>query len=559
MLPVIDLQTDITVVGAGMVGAAAALSLSRAGFNITLIEANAVPQWSEQEYGLRVSAISAASERLLEDVGVWNKILNRRVSPYVAMHVWDASGSGRLDFDAADSGQASLGHIVENNLINACLVEEIRNQSNINFVTGSRLSGLTWLHDSIQIKLENGKEIQSTIVLAADGGNSQVRTLCGIKVSGHDYRQTGIVTRVRTSIAHEQTAWQRFLPTGPLAFLPLADGSCSIVWSADQELAAELLELDDEAFSRQLAEAFEYRLGDIEMLSPRAGFPLQLANADSYSTERVVLLGDAAHRVHPLAGQGVNLGFQDVIDLTSVLLEARQNERSLADPLYLRKYARKRRADASLMLAGMDGIQRLFGSNYQPVCKSRNLVMDLINQSPGLKQFFVNRALGKETAMKNIGRPYDLGSTKGKIYLSDRFHKSILIIDLEKNEFNYLKDVAEGSIGDPAGIWVTKDDVKYITDMERKQILVFNSNNIFVRAYGDPNQLDRPLDVAVYKNKIYVCDFNKHKIIVIDKNSGKTVQEIGEPGNEEGQLYKPTHVIVDHEGNIYAGADGHIY
>jgi len=398
---VIDQQADITIVGAGMVGAAAALSLGRGGFNITLIEANEIPQWSKHEYSLRVSAISAASEQLLEDVGVWQAILNRRTSPYEVMRVWDASGTGGLDFDAADSGQASLGHIVENTLINTSLIEEIQNKSNTNFVTGSRLSSMKWMNDGIQVKLENGKEIQSSLVVAADGGNSQVRKLCGIGSSGHDYRQTGIVARVRTSLSHENTAWQRFLPTGPLAFLPLADGSCSIVWSADQERAAELLELDDREFSRQLADAFEYRLGDVEILSPRAGFPLQLANADSYSAEGVVLLGDAAHRVHPLAGQGVNLGFQDVIDLTAIVLEATQNERGVADPLYLRKFARKRRADASLMLAGMDGIQRAFGCNLQLVRKSRNLVMDLINQLPGLKQFFVNRALGKETTINS--------------------------------------------------------------------------------------------------------------------------------------------------------------
>jgi ubiquinone biosynthesis UbiH/UbiF/VisC/COQ6 family hydroxylase len=250
------------------------------------------------------------------------------------------------------------------------------------------------INDGIQVKLENGKEIQSSLVIAADGGNSQVRKLCGIGVSGHDYRQTGIVARVRTSLPHEHTAWQRFLPTGPLAFLPLADGSCSIVWSADQERAVDLLKLSDEEFSLQLADAFEHRLGDVEVLSPRAGFPLQLANAESYSADRVVLLGDAAHRVHPLAGQGVNLGFQDVIDLTTAVLEATQNGRGPADPLYLRKYARKRRADASIMLAGMDAIQRVFGNDLWSVCKSRNLVMDLINQLPGLKQFFVNRALG---------------------------------------------------------------------------------------------------------------------------------------------------------------------
>ena len=389
-----DQQADITIVGAGMVGSAAALSLARAGFNITLIEANETPAWSEQVYGLRVSAISAASERLLEDVGVWQQIMDRRASPYEIMRVWDASGSGSLDFEAADSGQASLGYIVENNLINATLIEQIHGMSNVRFIIEARLSGMTWMDDCVQIKLENGDEIRSTLVIAADGGNSQVRRFCGIDSSIHDYQQTGIVARVRTSLPHENTAWQRFLPTGPLAFLPLADGSCSIVWSADQGRAVDLLSLDDEEFSQQLEDAFEHRLGSVEMLSPRAGFPLMLANADTYSTDRVVLLGDAAHRVHPLAGQGVNLGFQDVIELTSILLEATQNERDLADPLYLRKYARKRRADASLMLAGMDGIQRIFTSRRSFVQKSRNLALDLVNNLPGLKQFFVNRALG---------------------------------------------------------------------------------------------------------------------------------------------------------------------
>ena len=389
-----DQQADIIIVGAGMVGSAAALSLARQGYKITLIEASEIPQWSEDEYGLRVSAISAASERLLMDIGAWQKIAERRVSPYESMHVWDASGTASLDFNAADSGQACLGYIVENNLINTCLLEQINGMPNVKLINGARLSGMTWLDDCVEVKLDSGNEIRATLIIAADGGNSQVRAHCGIGSSTHDYQQTGIVTRVRTSLSHEYTAWQRFLPTGPLAFLPLADGSCSIVWSADKEFAEELLALDDEVFSQHLAEAFEHRLGDVELLSSRAGFPLILANADSYSTERVVLLGDAAHRVHPLAGQGVNLGFQDVIDLTSILFEAVQNGRDLADPLYLRKYSRRRRADAGMMLAGMDGIQRVFTSQHKSVQKSRNLAMDLINCLPGLKQFFVNRALG---------------------------------------------------------------------------------------------------------------------------------------------------------------------
>ncbi len=386
--------SDITIVGAGMVGSAAALALARAGFNITLIEANETPQWSEEDYCLRVSAISFTSEQLLEDLGVWQRIKNRRISSYEYMYVWDASGTGRLQFDAAESGVAYLGHIVENDLITTSLIEQLQGMSNVRFVIGLRLSSMTWLEDAVQLRLENGDEIRSKLVIAADGDNSKVRQLCGINSSRHDYLQTGIVARVRTSLPHNNTAWQRFLPSGPLAFLPLADGSCSIVWSADQQRAKELLALSDEDFSQQLADAIENQLGSVELLSSRAAFPLMLANADSYSADRVVLLGDAAHRVHPLAGQGVNLGFQDVIGLTAILREARQHGRSLADPLYLRKFARTRRADASLMLAAMDGIQRVFASKRQSVRRSRNLAMDLINRLPVLKQFFVNRALG---------------------------------------------------------------------------------------------------------------------------------------------------------------------
>ncbi|GMR06822.1 MAG: UbiH/UbiF family hydroxylase [Gammaproteobacteria bacterium] len=387
-----DQQTDILIVGAGMVGSAAALSLARAGFSVSLIEANELPTWSEAEFNLRVCAISAASERLLKNVDVWQQILAMRVSPFEHMHVWDASGS--LDFDAADSGQAYLGYIVENNLINSSLIKQCQSQSNIRLMPASRLSAMTWVGDHVQIKLDNGDDISSSLVIAADGGNSQLRRLSGIESYRHDYQQTGIVARVRTSLPHENTAWQRFLASGPLALLPLSDGSCSIVWSADQARADELLLLNDSEFAEQLTDAFEHRLGKVEVLSPRAGFPLMLANARTYIKDRIVLLGDAAHRVHPLAGQGVNLGFQDVTELTSTLLESVANGRDIADLLYLRRYARRRRAEVSLMLAGMDGIQRIFTSRLLLVQKSRRLAMKMIDQLPPVKQFLVDRALG---------------------------------------------------------------------------------------------------------------------------------------------------------------------
>lgn len=384
--------SDILVVGAGMVGAAAALSLAGEGFSVSLIEANELPQWSEAEYNLRVCAISAASEQLLKNVGVWQQILDSRASAYEHMYVWDADSS--LDFDAAESGEAYLGHIVENNLINSSLIAQCRKQSGIRLITGCRVSAMNWHDDHIQATLDQGDDICSKLLIAADGGNSQIRRLSAIESTGHDYRQSGIVARVRTELPHQNTAWQRFLSTGPLALLPLSDGSCSIVWSADQKRADELLQLNTAEFAEQLTDAFEHRLGEIEVLSPHAGFPLVLANARSYVKGRIVLLGDAAHRVHPLAGQGVNLGFQDVTELSSTLRTSVANGRDISDPLYLRRYARSRRAEVSLMLAGMDGIQRIFTSHNQLVQKSRRAAMRIIDKFPPAKQFLVDRALG---------------------------------------------------------------------------------------------------------------------------------------------------------------------
>ncbi len=388
-----ELQTDILISGAGMVGSAAALSFARAGFSVTLLEAKSeLPQWSKEEHNLRVCAISASSERLLEDVGVWQEILASRASPFEHMHVWDSSSY--LDFDAADSGQPCLGYIIENNLINSCLLRQCQTQHNIRLLTACHISEIHWGDDSVRLTLNTGKEITSRLLIAADGGNSQLRSMSGIDSYSHDYQQTGIVARVQTSLPHENTAWQRFLDSGPLALLPLSDGSCSIVWSADHARAEALLQLSDTEFSAQLTEAFEHRLGEVQVLGQRAGFPLVLANARTYVRDRVVLLGDAAHRVHPLAGQGVNLGFQDVTALSAALLESVANGRDIADPLYLKRYARQRRSEVTVMLAGMHGIQKVFTSQRSPLIKSRRVVMKMINRLPPVKRFLVDRALG---------------------------------------------------------------------------------------------------------------------------------------------------------------------
>jgi 2-polyprenylphenol 6-hydroxylase len=388
-------QADIVIIGGGMVGSAAALSLGKLGYSVVVIEAGQATDFPGDEYDLRVSAISPASAHLLNELGAWDGILEHRVSPYERMAVWDASGSGSLSFDAADIGLPQLGHIVENRLINAALVEQVRSSALARYMTETRVTDISWLDDRVSIQLDNGDTLDCSLLVGADGGRSQVRKAAGLTTRGHAYHQTAIVANVRTEASHNRTAWQRFLPSGPLAFLPLSDGSCSIVWSADDPVAEELLALDPLAFEQQLEDAFESRLGKVKLTSKCAGFPLIYANAESYGAHRLVLVGDAAHRIHPLAGQGVNLGLGDVSALESVLAEARSADREAGDALYLRRYARARRADASAMMAGMDAIQHLFTSDNTGLQWARNAGLQLVDKTMPLKAFFMHQAAGE--------------------------------------------------------------------------------------------------------------------------------------------------------------------
>lgn len=379
-----------------MVGCAAALSLGRLGYSVVVIEAGQAPVYPGVEHDLRVSAISPASANLLDELGVWNSILEQRVSPYEKMVVWDASGAGSLTFDAADIGLPQLGHIVENRLINAALVEQMRSSALARYMTETRVSTINWLDDRVSIQLDNGTGLECSLLIGADGGSSQVRASAGLTTRGHSYHQTAIVANVRTELPHGRTAWQRFLSSGPLAFLPLSDGSCSIVWSADEPVAEELLALDESEFEGRLERAFESRLGSVKLSSAIAGFPLIYANAESYSAHRLVLVGDAAHRIHPLAGQGVNLGLGDVSALESVLSEAQAVGRQAGDSLYLRRYGRARRADASAMMVGMDAIQQLFGSDSRSLQIARNAGLQLVDNAMPLKAFFMHKAAGEQ-------------------------------------------------------------------------------------------------------------------------------------------------------------------
>jgi ubiquinone biosynthesis UbiH/UbiF/VisC/COQ6 family hydroxylase len=383
---------DIAVIGGGMVGSAAALALSRLGYSVAVIEAGQAPGFPGDVHELRVSAISPASARLLDELGAWAGIMAHRTSPYERMFVWDAGGYGSVSFDAADIGLPQLGHIIENATVHAALVERIRAGGQIRYLVETRIADIQWQDSGNIVRLDDGRQISCALLVGADGGNSQLRRAAGLGTRGHPYHQTAIVANVQTELPHDRTAWQRFLATGPLAFLPLSDGSCSIVWSADDPLARELLALDETVFERRLEEAFASRLGAVKLASQRAGFPLLYANSESYSAHRLALVGDAAHRIHPLAGQGVNLGLGDVVELAAALGQARLSGRDAGDAMYLRRYARARRAQATMMMVGMDGIQHLFGSDNRALMAARNAGLRMVDNSMLLKGFFMYQA-----------------------------------------------------------------------------------------------------------------------------------------------------------------------
>lgn len=393
---------DIIVMGGGMVGAAFACALGDRPIRIAVVEPYEAPwDWNDDAFANRVSAVTRATEQVFRAVGAWEGMAARQVQPYQQMHVWDATGSGVVHFDAAELGEPNLGHIIENRVILAALLERMAEFENIDFLCPAEAAEVVW-GEAQQITLTDGRTLTAPLVVGADGSRSWVRREAGIETTGWGYDQTAVVATIKTSKHHQDTAWQRFMPTGPLAFLPLPQGYSSIVWSTTPDEADRLMALEDSAFLDALQSAFGEQLGRMEWTGPRGAFPLMLQHADHYIKPGVALIGNAAHTIHPLAGQGLNLGISDAAALAEVLVEA--GPARFGDMAVLRRYERWRKADNIAMTGSMDIFKRLF-SNDQPVLRwLRNEGLRLTNAAGPVKHFFVRRAMGLSGDLPRLAR-----------------------------------------------------------------------------------------------------------------------------------------------------------
>jgi 2-octaprenylphenol hydroxylase len=410
------LPVDVVIVGGGIAGLATAAALSGLGRTLAVIEARELPVLSAlgggdladassdasldapATYDSRVSALTPRSIAFLTRLGAWSAIDAARHCAYSHMTVWDAEGTGRIEFDADEVGADSLGSIVENRLISAALAARVAQLRDVSVHAPARLAGIQRDGDgATTVQLESGEQLRCSLLIAADGALSPTRELLGLGTREWDYGHRAIVTTAAFERGHQSTAWQRFLQTGPLALLPLCsrdDRLCSIVWSIDDDKADRLLNMDTPAFAEALGEASEHCLGAVTDCDARHAFPLRQRHAIEYVLPGAALVGDAAHTIHPLAGQGINLGLADVEVLAEEL--ARSLDRGL-DPGrldVLKRYQRRRKGDNLAMMAAMDGFKRLFEQDAPPLRWLRNSGMRGVARMPAVKRRIIRQAMG---------------------------------------------------------------------------------------------------------------------------------------------------------------------
>lgn len=390
------LEFDIITLGGGLVGLTAAHLCAQNGFSVALVERQE-PQlsWDERYFDIRCSAISKASQIIFQEMGVWDSMVKERVSAYECMHVWDALGFGEITFDAAEVGAANLGYIIENRVMQKVLWIYAKQNAHIHFCMPASPVALHVEPEYVFLMLNDQTQLKAKLIIGADGGHSWLREFLHIESKQHNYHQSALVATVSTELSHQRTAWQRFLPEGPLAFLPLNQSNLSsIVWTSTTEKTKALMALTETKFCEELAHAFDYRLGHVLSTAERRDFSLNRLHAKHYIGDRVALIGDAIHVIHPLAGQGVNLGLGDAQKLVKTLSLANKRASDIGHHLVLRRYERARKGQILSTLMAMDFLNQTFARTDTLSLGLRSMGLNFVDKTAFLKKKMVLQAMG---------------------------------------------------------------------------------------------------------------------------------------------------------------------
>jgi 2-octaprenylphenol hydroxylase len=410
-----NLDTEVVIVGSGIVGATLACALLQQGMSVILIEAKPLPTTTNTQPGQqldqvdpRTFALTRASERILTRLGLWELIMSQGISPFREIHVWDANGSGEIHFDSATLTEPNLGYIIEQAVLQSALTTRLTEFKTLTYYRPAKVQHfhLTADQTAMQIYLDNNQPITTRLLVGAEGAHSPTRHLAGIPYKLLDHGQQAIVATVQTEYPHRETAWQRFLTTGPLAFLPLTNPyTSSIVWSIDTSLGQRLMKLDKIDFHQELEQAFAAKLGKIITSSERLAFPLQSRYVLNYVQPRLALVGDAAHTILPLAGQGLNLGLLDAAALSEIILTAQAQRKDFGRYQELRRYERWRKSDNLAMLKIMDGFKYLFSNSSFPLTWARNVGLSLVDATTPIKQTIMRQAMGLGNHLPSLAQP----------------------------------------------------------------------------------------------------------------------------------------------------------
>lgn len=387
-------EYDIVIVGAGLIGGALAALLGDTRYRIAILDRAPPPAPPTGDYGLRINAYNRAAERILEDCDVWRRLPAERIFPFRHAFVGNAGGAGAVRFSAADIGATHLGHFIENDLVTAILIDRVREFANVDVRTDVEIRDISFERERAVVHTNAGTDFAARLLVGGDGGESRVRAAAGIGTSRHPYGQRCIVATIAFDGDLDATAWQRFLPTGPVGLLPLAPGYCSLAWSCEEACADRLLALSDDEFGAELDAAIQGRLGVITGVGRRAAFPLVARDAATYVAARTVLVGDAAHVIHPLAGLGANLGFQDVRALSRLLLAIEAElSADIGAPGLLRRYERRRHRENRLVMATMSAFDAVFSNDMALLARLRNRALGVANTIKPAKRFLMRRAM----------------------------------------------------------------------------------------------------------------------------------------------------------------------